>query len=364
MGEVKRTALYPAHRRARARFFTFSGWEVPLHYGSILDEARSVRERFGVFDVSHMGRLWVMGEGVIDTLNRLVTIDVAAMGVGQVRYGFLCHEGGGILDDLTVSRLGETVFLLVVNAARRESDLEWLRHHLSPTTHLTDETFETVMVAVQGPDAIGVIDSLTDGERRPSELKRFRLGKFRVAGVDCLVSRTGYTGEDGVEIICNSRDGEKLWEALRGKGIPPCGLGARDILRLEAGFCLYGHDLNENTTPAEADLMRFVAMGKPFLGRDSLSRQIAEGVKRKRVGLRLFTRSAPRAGIPVLKGGREIGVVTSSVFSPHLNTAIAMAYVETPFARVGEKVEVPIRQKPHEAEIVPMPFLSLPSRKA
>jgi aminomethyltransferase len=190
-------------------------------------------------------------------------MDVSGMAVGQVRYGFLCNEQGGIVDDLTVARLGESEFLLVVNAARREVDFAWTRQHLPADIELVDRTFETAMIAVQGPDAIAVVDELSRGELKPSS-KRFRLGEFDLSGVRCLISRTGYTGEDGVEIVCPSDAAERIWETLRAKGVAPCGLGARDILRLEAGLCLYGHDLSEDITPAEADLMRFVAMEKDF----------------------------------------------------------------------------------------------------
>jgi aminomethyltransferase len=198
---------------------------------------------------------------------------------------------------------------------------------------------------------------------KPSSLKRFRLGEFDLSGVRCLISRTGYTGEDGVEIVCLSDAAKRIWETLRAKGVAPCGLGARDILRLEAGLCLYGHDLSEDITPAEADLMRFVAMEKEFIGRDAIAMQLREGIRRKRVGLRLFSRATPREGATVLGDGQPIGFVTSGVFSPHLNTAIAMAYVETEWAQIGRRIQVQVRDKAQDAEIVTMPFLPLPSRK-
>ncbi len=375
MAEPKRTPLFEAHKRAGAKFVEFAGWELPIHYGSIIDEAKTVRSSCGMFDVSHMGRIFVKadrgagqgmgdeGNGIAKALDWLVTIDVSGMAVGQVRYGFLCNERGGIIDDLTVARLSENEFLAVVNAARRETDFAWMRRNLPDEVELADRTFETTMIAVQGPDALAKVDELADGEEKPSSLKRFRIGKFSLLGVECLVSRTGYTGEDGVEIVCPAEHGERIWEALRAKGVQPCGLGARDILRLEAGMCLYGHDLNEDTTPAEADLMRFVAMDKPFIGREAIEAQLREGVKRKRVGLKLFTRATAREGSQVLSGGRRIGVVTSGVFSPHLNTAIAMAYVASEWAKVGTKVQVLVRNQPQDAEIVQMPFLTLPSRK-
>jgi len=375
MAEPKRTPLFEAHKRAGAKFVEFAGWELPIHYGSIIDEAKTVRSSCGMFDVSHMGRIfvktdrdagWGMGDdgnSIAKALDWLVTMDVSGMAAGQVRYGFLCNERGGIIDDLTVARLSENEFLAVVNAARRETDFAWMRRNLPDEVELVDRTFETTMIAVQGPDALAKVDELADGEEKPSSLKRFRIGKFSLLGVECLVSRTGYTGENGVEIVCPAEHGERIWEALRAKGVQPCGLGARNILRLEAGMCLYGHDLNENTTPAEADLMRFVAMDKPFIGREAIEAQLREGVKRKRVGLKLFTRATAREGSQVLSDGRRIGVVTSGVFSPHLNTAIAMAYVASEWAKVGTKVQVLVRNQPQDAEIVQMPFLTLPSRK-
>jgi len=301
--------------------------------------------------------------GVAEKLDWLVTMDVRNMAIGQVRYGFLCNERGGIIDDLTVARLGESEFLLVVNASRREVDFAWMRKHLPADVEIVDRTFETAMIAVQGPDALEIVDGLVDSEEKPSDLKRFRIGEFTLLGIKCLVSRTGYTGEDGVEIVCPSDTAGRIWSALRSKGVRPCGLGARDILRLEAGMCLYGHDLDEDTTPAEADLMRFVVMEKTFVGRDAIEEQLRNGIKRKRVGLRLFSRTTPREGAIVLGNGQPIGKVTSGVFSPHLNTAIAMAYVETEWAKIGQQVQVLVRDKPQDAEIVSMPFLPLPSRK-
>lgn len=357
MVSLKRTTLYDAHRQAGAKFIEFAGWEMPVHYGSILDEAKGVRSGCGMFDVSHMGRVFVSGEKAADDLDRLATMDVTGLTVGQVRYGFLCNEKGGVIDDITVARMSDSEFLVVVNAARREVDIAWMDAHLSPGTQLSDRTLETAMIAVQGPYALAIVDEIVDGAEKPSALKRFRLGRFSLLGVSCQISRTGYTGEDGVEIICPADTAERIWEALRKKGVPPCGLGARDILRLEAGFCLYGHDLNEDTTPAEADLMRFVAMDKDFIGRDALAAQIANGVSRKRVGLRLLTRATAREGATVLGDGQPIGVVTSGVFSPHLNTAIAMAYVAAEWAAVDKRVQVLVRGTPYDAEVVTMPFL-------
>jgi aminomethyltransferase len=374
---ARRTPLFDLHRREGAKFVEFAGWELPLHFGSILEEAKAVRSSCGMFDVSHMGRIEVQAckrvsvnvsesvqaNSVAEKLDWLVTMDVKNMAVGQVRYGFLCNERGGIIDDLTVARLRESEFLLVVNASRREVDFAWMRQHLPADVELVDRTFETAMIAVQGPDALEVVDSLVDSETKPSNLKRFRVGEFSLLGIKCLVSRTGYTGEDGVEIVCPADSVNRIWSALCSKGVRPCGLGARDILRLEAGMCLYGHDLDEDTTPAEADLMRFVAMDKTFIGRDAIEEQLRNGVRRKRVGLRLFSRTTPREGTIVLGNGQPIGKVTSGVFSPHLNIAIAMAYVETEWAKIGQQVQVLVRDKPQDAEIVPMPFLPLPSRK-
>ena len=372
-----RTPLFDLQRLDGAKFVEFAGWELPLHFGSILEEAKAVRSSCGMFDVSHMGRIEVQAckrvsvnvsesvqvSSVAERLDWLVTMDVKNMAIGQVRYGFLCNERGGIIDDLTVARLRESEFLLVVNASRREVDFAWMRQHLPADVELVDRTFETAMIAVQGPDALEVVDSLVDSETKPSNLKRFRVGEFSLLGIKCLVSRTGYTGEDGVEIVCPADSANRIWSALCSKGVRPCGLGARDILRLEAGMCLYGHDLDEDTTPAEADLMRFVAMDKTFIGRDAIEEQLRNGVRRKRVGLRLFSRTTPREGAIVLGNGQPIGKVTSGVFSPHLNTAIAMAYVETEWAKIGQQVQVLVRDKPQDAEIVPMPFLPLPSRK-
>lgn len=359
----KRTPLFFSHQRERAKFVEFAGWELPLHFGSILDEAKVVRASCGMFDVSHMGRIGIRVRGSVEVLDKLLTMNVNSIVTGQVRYGFLCNEQGGVIDDLTVAKLGEREFLLIVNAARREIDLNWLRQHLNGGAEIEDLTFETAMIAVQGPDSLEIVDSFVESDRKPSDLKRFHVGEFSLLGARCLVSRTGYTGEDGVEIICHAHAANRIWEELRAKGIQPCGLGARDILRLEAGMCLYDHDLSEDITPVEADLTRFLAMEKAFIGRDAIEKQLNNGVRRKRIGLKLLSRSAPRKGATVSVNGQPVGTVTSGVFSPHLNTAIAMAYVATEWASFGLRVQVLIRDKPQDAEIVPMPFLPLPSKR-
>ncbi|MBI4336248.1 MAG: glycine cleavage system aminomethyltransferase GcvT [Chloroflexi bacterium] len=358
---LSRTCLYQAHRELGAKMVPFAGWEMPIQYTSILTEARAVRSSAGIFDVSHMGRLRFQGQGATAWLDRLLTQDVAGLASGRARYGFILDQAGGILDDVIVYRLGEDDLLLVCNAANRPAVLDWLARwtHLAPTVRSWDITQDTAMIAYQGPKVLGRVDAVA----QVSGLRPFAVADTVVkaggASGQGWVSRTGYTGEDGVEFVVPASLGPTLWRTLMDQGAAPCGLGARDVLRLEAALPLHGHDIDRTTTPLEAGLMRFVAMGKAdFLGKEALEKQQASGLRRKLAGFQLLARGIPRPGCRLLAEGREVGAVTSGGYSPTLDRDIGMGYVAAELAVAGAHIAVDIRGRAVPTEIVPLPFYS------
>ena len=355
-----RTALHRRHQETGARMVPFAGWEMPLQYSGIVAEHRAVRTSAGLFDVSHMGEVRLDGPGAIETLDRVLCNDPRRLEVGQALYTPLCNEAGGVLDDLVACRLGEHRFLLVVNAARRESDAQWLRDH-AQGCRVRDVSFFSSLLALLGPRAQELLGRLVDADL--GTLGRFRvLRSVRVAGVRAVVSRTGYTGEDGFEILTAWQDALPVWDALVALGATPCGLGARDTLRLEAGYLLYGADLDETTTPWEAGLGWTVKLdGRTFVGADALRRQRQEGVRRRLCGLVLEGRAIARSGSPVRHGGRPVGTVTSGTFGPWVERSIALAYVPPDVATVGTRLEVEVRGRPVPAEVVRLPFYRRPA---
>jgi aminomethyltransferase len=350
-----RTALHGWHARAGARMVPFAGWEMPLQYHGIVAEHRAVRTGAGLFDVSHMGQVRLSGPGALATLDRLLCNDPRRLRVGQALYTPMCREDGGVLDDLVACRVGEDRFLLVVNAARREQDAQWVRDH-AEGCRVRDVSFFTSLVALQGPRAQDLLQQVTEAQL--AELPRFHaVGPVRVAGVRAWVSRTGYTGEDGFEILTDWHRVEAVWEALVDLGAVPCGLGARDTLRLEAGYLLYGADLDESTSPLEAGLGWTVKLdGREFVGAASLRRQKEQGVQRRMCGLVLEGRHIARAGSPVLSGGQRVGRVTSGTFGPWVQRSIALAYLPPELAVPGTRVQVEVRDRLVAAEVVKLPF--------
>ncbi|KKM09021.1 glycine cleavage system protein T [Clostridiales bacterium PH28_bin88] len=337
----------------------FGGWSMPVQYTGILEEHRAVREAAGLFDVSHMGEIRLQGPDALGLVQRLITNDASGMSAGQVIYSPMCLETGGVVDDLLVYRMGSDDYLLVVNASNTEKDLAWVRRHAAGNVTVTDQSPETAQLALQGPRAVSILQPLADVDL--GKIKYYWFDRGRVGGIECVISRTGYTGEDGFELYLPPEKAEELWNGLlaAGKeaGLAPVGLGARDTLRFEACMPLYGHELTEQSTPLEAGLGRFVSLDKPdFTGKEALARQQAEGLKRKLVGLEMIDRGVPRAGYPVVLDGTTIGQVTSGSFSPTLNKNLAMAFVETPYAAAGREVGVTIREKVYRARVVPRPF--------
>ncbi|HEY1388650.1 MAG TPA: glycine cleavage system aminomethyltransferase GcvT [Ktedonobacterales bacterium] len=359
---LKRTPLYDEHRALGARLVEFSGWEMPVQYSGILEEHRAVRERAGIFDVSHMGEFRIEGPGALDFLQGLVPNNVARLTDGQALYTQICNEQGGTLDDLTIYRFGDARYMAVVNADTTAGDWAWFTRQVAgrDDVTLTNISDETGLLALQGPRASDILSALTDTDLDAVAYYHFAEGT--VAGISCLILRTGYTGEDGFELCCASSDVVALWRALLAAGasvgLLPAGLGARDTLRLEAGFCLYGHELNEQITPLEAGLGWSVKLekGHDFIGRDALLAQKERGLPRKRVGIELRSGGVPRAGYPILREGAAIGELTSGTVGPTVGKAIGMGYVPPEHAAPGTEIAIEIRGKAVPAVIVALPF--------
>ena len=359
---LKRTPLYETHKALGARLVEFGGWEMPVQYSGILDEHRAVRERAGLFDVSHMGEFRVEGAGALAFLQSLVPNDVSRLADNQALYSQICRPDGGTLDDLLIYRRGEGRYMVVVNAGTMPKDWGWFSQHAAgrDDVTLTNISDETALLALQGPLAPQILQPLTDTPLSEIAYYHFRPGA--VAGIECLISRTGYTGEDGFELYCTPTSAVALWNTLLEAGKPagllPAGLGARDTLRLEAGYCLYDHELTEDITPLEAGLGWSIKLNKAadFIGKQALVEEKANGLRRKLVGIELRERGVPRSGYAILKDGERIGAVTSGTMAPTLGRAAAMGYVPPADAQLGAEIGVDIRGKLTPAVIVPLPF--------
>jgi aminomethyltransferase len=355
---LKRTPLFAAHVSAGARMVPFGGWEMPVQYRGIVEEHRTVRSAVGCFDVSHMGEFEVEGPGALAALQRLTTNDVAALEIEQVQYSVLCHESGGIVDDLTVYRLAADRYMVTVNASNIAKDWTHVTTH-GAGARWRDVSDTTGLIAVQGPRAEALVGRLADVD--VTQIGYYRFARGKVAGVAALVSRTGYTGEDGFELYVAAADTERLWNALleagRPDGVAPIGLGARDTLRLEMRYALYGNDIDDTTNPLEAGLGWVVKPAKgEFLGRAAIERVRASGPARRLVGLEMTERAVARHGYPVVKDGAPIGVVTSGSYGPSVDRYIAMAYVGSAHAAVGTELGVEIRGQVKPARVVKTPF--------
>jgi aminomethyltransferase len=341
-----------------AKMIPFGQWDMPVQYRGILEEHRAVRSAAGLFDVSHMGEVEFRGAGALSALQRLTSNDVSRLHVGQVQYSALTTEAGTFVDDLTVYRLADDRYLVTLNASNIEKDLRWMREH-APGAEIVDQSDETALVAIQGPHAVAILQRLTSADLAAIPYYWFARGD--VAGGEAILSRTGYTGEDGFEVYLSPQRVVALWDALVETGSPrgllPCGLGARDTLRLEAKMALYGNDIDEQHTVLEADLGWIVKLQKgEFLGREALARQKAEGIARKLVGFEMVGRGIARSHYPIVKGGAQIGEVTSGAPSPWLNKNIGLGYVAIAHAAVGTQIEILIRDQPVAARIVQTPF--------
>ena len=356
---MKRTPLYTAHRRAGARIVDFAGWEMPVQYSGVIAEHLAVRSRAGLFDVSHMGEIQVRGGGAEAFCQRITANDVARMKESQAQYNLFLNEQGGVVDDVIFYKLERGDFLICVNASNTDKDFQWLRDHAPADVEVENVSAEYAQLALQGPLAEETLQPLTP--LNLAQIKSFYFASGDVAGTRCLVARTGYTGEAGFELYCEPNDVEKLWDNLLEAGSPmglvPVGLGARDTLRLEKAYPLYGHELDDGTTPLEAGLNWVVKFSKgSFIGCEVLLRQKQEGVKRKLVGMELTEPGIARNQHRLFKDRRCIGKVTSGTRSPTLGRSIALAYVAAEEARTENILEVEIRNKSVHAKVVPWPF--------
>jgi len=358
MSELKRTPLYDRHLAAGAKIVPFAGWEMPVSYSGILHEHKSVRESLGVFDVSHMGRFRLDGPHAAGALDYLTTGRASALEQGRFIYTMLLNERGGVLDDLLVGRRGEA-FLVVVNAANLEADFShmhaWCRR--LGGAELIDQSREVALLALQGPASRTALKKLAGGDRGVDRLAYYRMDTFEILGQEILVSRTGYTGELGYEIFVSSEKAGELWDELIRLGAEPCGLGARDTLRLEVGYPLYGHELDAGHTPLEAGLGWVVDLEKEdFIGKDVLVKQKKEGIKVRLRGFTASRRDIPRQGYRLLKEGKEVGTVASGSIAPSLELGIGTAYLPVELAALGETLEMELRGRTAEVEVVKMPF--------
>lgn len=362
---VKKTPLSDLHEAAGAKMVPFAGFYMPVSYRGISEEHRKVRSTVGVFDLSHMGEFRVTGPKALEFLQKVTTNDVAKLAVGDVQYSMMCYPEGGVVDDLLVYRLPDS-YLLVVNAANIEKDFEWLASHKPEGVTLTDESDQTALIAIQGPKAEALMAKLTDFDL--PNLGYYKAAKDKVCGEEILFSRTGYTGEDGFELYMTPERAEHFWkkvvEAGQAFDIEPIGLGARDTLRLEMKYMLYGNDIDATTNPLEAGLGWVVKLAKgDFIGKGPTEKLKAEGLKRKLVSLEMTEKAIPRKGCGIFASGQKVGEVTSGTFSPSLEKGIGLGYVPSALAEVGMKLEIEIRGKNSPAVVVPAPFYKNGTRK-
>ncbi|WP_163969984.1 glycine cleavage system aminomethyltransferase GcvT [Oceanobacillus halotolerans] len=364
MQELKRTPLFPEYEKYGAKTIDFGGWDLPVQFSSIKHEHEVTRTKAGLFDVSHMGEIVVKGQSSKQFLQKMVTNDVSKLTPNRAQYTVMCYEDGGSVDDFLIYMMEENHYLLVVNAANTEKDYDWLVQHndFSDVT-ITNVSDQYVQLALQGPKAEEILQKLTDTDL--SEIKFFRFKDdvhFTDIESGALVSRTGYTGEDGFEIYIDAKDGSQLWNAVlevgKEDGLEPIGLGARDTLRFEANLALYGQELSKDITPIEAGLSFAVKVKKDadFIGKDVLKEQKENGPARKLVGIEMIDKGIPRTGYPVFVGDEEVGFVTSGTQSPTLNKNIGLALVKSELATEGTEVVVQVRKRKLKAIVVPTPF--------
>jgi aminomethyltransferase len=356
---LRKTPLHALHTELGGRMVPFHGWELPVQFSSILNEHRAVRGACGLFDVSHMGQVFVKGPGALALLQKINSNDVSRLKDGRALYSHMLNETGGVVDDVIVSRLAENDYLVVVNAATREGDVAWMKRHAEGFDAEIDDRSESLgMIALQGPEAEKVMTAISD---EAAGLKRFGAMALSLFGRRAFITRTGYTGEDGFEIICARELVTRAWQTLQARGgsfgLLPCGLGARDTLRLEAGYLLYGSDIDAEHTPYEAGYGWVVKLKKDgFIGKEALEKQKAEGIRRRLTPIKLVDRGVPRPGAEVSFEGRPVGKLASATFSPTLQAGIGVGYLDRPELEPGTRVEVSLHGRAFAAEVVEGPF--------
>lgn len=359
---MKKTTLFQVHERLGAKLIDFAGFMMPVQYSSIIAEHKAVRNSVGVFDVSHMGEVFIRGSKALDFVQYITVNDASKLTPGRVQYSAMCYPDGGIVDDLLVYKVSDEEFMLVVNASNKDKDYNWMKENNKFGVEIADESDEYSLLAVQGPDSQRTVEKLCD---KKLEMEYYHFFKARCAGVDMIVSRTGYTGELGYELYFKGDEkvAEKVWTELFEAGkefdIQPVGLGARDSLRLEMGFCLYGHDIDQTTNPLEAGLGWITKLNKnsDFIAKDVLLKVKAEGLKRKLVAMSSEEKAFPRQGYDITVDSKKVGCVTSGTVSPMLEKPIAMGYVDTEYSREGSQVNFLIRGKEIPAKLVKLPFI-------
>lgn len=360
---MKFTMLSKQHEQLGAKMTPFAGYYMPLEYSGVIKEHMAVRDAAGIFDVSHMGEFWIKGAGALPLLQKITTNDVSKLALGQAQYTCMPNGKGGIVDDLIIYHFEQDKYMAVVNAANLDKDWNWMNEHNTFGAELENASDQISLIALQGPMARQILQQLTTCSLDGIESFHFSVGP--VAGAaEVIISATGYTGAGGYELYCYNADAVKIWEALftagQEFGLQPAGLAARDTLRLEMGYCLYGNDIDDTTSPIEAGLGWIVkfAENKNFIDRELLARQKKEGVSRKLVGIELIDRGIPRHGYPLVdKNGQSIGVVTSGTMSPILEKGIGMAYIDSNHSGTGNTVFVQVRNKNLEAMVVKLPFI-------
>ncbi|MFC2133507.1 glycine cleavage system aminomethyltransferase GcvT [Bacteroidota bacterium] len=358
---MKKTKFYEIHEKLGAKIVDFAGFEMPVLYSSIIAEHKAVRESVGVFDVSHMGEIFIRGEKAFNFVQHITTNDVAKLVDGKIQYSSMCYPDGGIVDDLLVYRISETEYMLVVNASNLDKDFEWMQENNKFGVEVVNESDDYSLLAVQGPNSKEVVQKVCDKEL-DLEYYNFFMGK--ITGVDMIISRTGYTGEIGYELYFkgDEKTAEQVWDAIFEAGknfnIQPTGLGARDSLRLEMGYCLYGNDIDKTTNPLEAGLGWITKLKKgEFIAGDVLAKVKEDGLKRKLVAMVSDEKCFPRQGYELTVNGKKVGYITSGTVSPILGKAIALGYVDIEFAKVDGRVNFLIRGKELPATIIKLPFV-------
>lgn len=362
------TPLYPIHLKLGARIVPFAGYKMPVQYSGVLQETRAVRSHCGLFDVSHMGQFTVRGDNPLKALQKLVTNNLSRIAIGQAQYNMMCNASGGVIDDLIIYNRSKDRAFICVNASNRKVDFEWMKEHLPPDLDLIDESSETALIALQGPNAEKILTPLTE-PNTPEGLKYYWAVETTVLGYSCYLSRTGYTGEDGFEIYINASNSIALWEGLTEAGsefgLTPCGLGARDTLRLEMGYPLHGHELSSSISPLSAGLGWVVKLNQDlkFIGEESLINETKTNSKRVLKGLQVNDRRIARQGYQVvLSDNTIIGDVTSGTHSPHLDSPIALAYIDRPYAEQSDFL-IMIRESLVPATRVKLPFVQSHTKK-
>jgi aminomethyltransferase len=361
---VKKTPLNQVHRELGARMVDFGGWDMPVQYSGVIEEHLAVRQAAGLFDVSHMGEVEVTGPNALAFIQHLTTNDAAKLVDGQIQYSAICYPEGGVVDDVTLYRFNESRFLFCVNASNTDKDFAWMQQVLSESAMtdvlLNNRSAEFAQIALQGPKAEQILAALTDV--RLADIVYYHFCEGVVAGVQMIISRTGYTGEDGFELYLPASAAVAVWQQLMATGaahgLLPIGLGARDTLRLEKGYALYGHELSREITPLEAGLAWITKLDKPdFVGKAALVAQKTAGLPRRRIGLVMQERGVPREGYPVFAGDRQVGVVTSGTMSPTLMVGVALALVEPDAAEIDNELQVAIRNRRMHAKVARPPFV-------